>query len=294
MRALIIVSLVAGVAHADENFPSNVPAAWFACEKDADCGAVESVCGPEIAVRAARVADAKKLDDRTCLGIKKPPPAAECRAGRCAVKETLGLGGGHAHGPLGHRFDRSPEDYAKHFDDPKRDRWQKPREVVKLLAVTPGMVVADLGAGTGYFLPHLARAAGGGEVHALDVEPQLVSYMEARAKKEGLANVKARKVAYDDPQLAPASVDRVLIVDTWHHIDGRDAYVKKLAAGLKPGGRVAIVEVTKASPHGPPAALRLAPAQVIRELEAGGLVNVKVVKESLPRQYVVVGEKPGP
>jgi ubiquinone/menaquinone biosynthesis C-methylase UbiE len=197
-----------------------------------------------------------------------------------------------AQGPLVHKFDKPAAEYAKHFDDPKRDAWQKPAELVKLMAVAPGMVLVDLGAGTGYLLPHLSKATGvTGKVLALDVEPQLVEYMQERAKREGLANVTAAKVPYDDPQLPPASVDRVVIVDTWHHIDGREAYAKKLAAALKPGGRVAIVEVTKKSAHGPPRHHRLAPEQVIRELEAGGL-KAKLVKESLPRQYVVVGKKP--
>jgi SAM-dependent methyltransferase len=82
----------------------------------------------------------------------------------------------------------------------------------------------------------------------------------------------------------------VLLVDTWHHIPAREAYGKKLVAGLRPGGRVVIVEVTRESPHGPPQAHRLDPEEVVRELEAAGLA-AEIVKESLPRQYVVVGTR---
>jgi predicted methyltransferase len=197
-------------------------------------------------------------------------------------------------GPLVHRFDRPAEEYAKHFDAPGRDRWQKPREVVKLLALKPGMTVVDLGAGTGYFVPHLSRAVGAtGKVLALDVEPQLVAHIEERAKKAKLANVAAKQVPLDDPQLDLESVDRVLIVDTWHHIADREKYAAKLAAGLKPDGFVAIVDITMESPHGPPKHHRLAAEAVKQELEAGGLV-AKVVKEGLPRQYVVVGRRPAP
>jgi predicted methyltransferase len=193
--------------------------------------------------------------------------------------------------PLVHRFQRPASDYAKMFDAPGRDKWQKPREVMRLLELRPGMTVADIGAGTGYFAPHLSRQVGKkGQVLALDIEPQLVEHINERARRARLANVVARQVAPDDPKLEPESVDRVLLVDTWHHIPAREAYGKKLVAGLRPGGRVVIVEVTRESPHGPPQAHRLDPEEVVRELEAAGLA-AEIVKESLPRQYVVVGTR---
>jgi hypothetical protein len=155
--------------------------------------------------------------------------------------------GGHGHGgdgPLVHRFE-DPERWAKEFDKPERDAWQKPDEVVTLLQLAAGMKVADIGAGTGYFEARLSRAVGPtGSVLALDVEEGMVSYLNERAKREGLANVKASKVAFDDPKLAAGSVDRILIVDTWHHIDGRGAYAVKLRDALAPGGFVAIVDFT--------------------------------------------------
>jgi predicted methyltransferase len=288
MRALVVLCLWASAARAD--FPADAPWEWFVCEKDEDCAMVPSACPPAVAVRKDRLEDARRLDKRSCLTIVKPPGRAECVDKRCTAAGGAldGLGGGGSHL---HHFDRPAEEYAKHFDAPDRDRWQKPAEVVKLLGMRPGMVVVDLGAGTGYFMKRLSRAAGkDGRVLALDVETQLVEYMRARAARAKLANVEARKVAYDDPQLAAGSVDRVLVVDTWHHIEDREAYARKLASALRPGGRVVVVEVTKESPHGPPAEHRLEPPRVVKELEAGGLANVKVVKESLPRQYVVVGE----
>lgn len=190
-----------------------------------------------------------------------------------------------------HRFEHA-EDWAKRFDDPSRDAWQKPAEVVALLDLQPGMSVADLGAGTGYFLRHLSGATGGsGRVFALDVEADMIRYMTERAEREQLANVEARQVPFDDPALEPSSVDRILIVDTWHHIGDRANYSKKLAAALKPGGGVFIVDFTMETEKGPPKPHRLTPEQVIAELEAGGLV-AKVVEESLPDQYVVAGTRP--
>ncbi len=177
------------------------------------------------------------------------------------------------------------------FDSPERQAWQKPADVVALLGVEPGMTVVDLGAGTGYFLSYLSEAAGkGGRVLALDPEPDMIRFIAERAKRDKLANVEARQIPFDDPKLEPASVDRVLIVNTWHHIAKRADYAGKLLAALKPGGRVYIVDFTRDSPSGPPVEERLKAEQVIAELAAGGL-EAESVEEKLPRQYVVVGRR---
>jgi ubiquinone/menaquinone biosynthesis C-methylase UbiE len=195
------------------------------------------------------------------------------------------------HSTAQHRFEDA-ERWAESFDAEERDSWQKPEEVVALMAIDPGMSVVDLGAGTGYFLGPLARAVGAdGVAVGLDIEPDMVEYMRERAEREGWHNVEARVVAPDDPQLAPASVDRVLVVNVWHHIEGREAYARKLRKGLEPGGEVWIVDFTKESSHGPPVHHRLDPEEVMTELEAGGLETRLVEDETLPEQYVVVGRR---
>lgn len=192
-----------------------------------------------------------------------------------------------------HRFENANE-WARVFDDPARDAWQKPAEVVAALKLAPGMRVADVGAGTGYFLPYLSKAVGpSGEVLGLDIEPDMVRYMKDRALEAGLTNVKATTIAADDPGLPLASVDRVLIVDTWHHIGAREAYVAKLASGLRPDGFVAIVDFTLETDKGPPRKHRVSPEQLIEELAAGGLVG-QVVAETLPDQYIVIGRRAAP
>lgn len=189
-----------------------------------------------------------------------------------------------------HRF-QDAEGWAQRFESPERLEWQKPEEVVALLGVSPGMVVADIGAGTGFFLTYLSRAAGEtGKVLALDVEETMVRYMDERVEREELFNVKPRLVAPDDPTLPEGGVDRVLIVNTWHHIADRSDYAAKLAPGLAPGGAVFIVDFTEESPVGPAKADRLAPERVIAELESAGL-DASVVPEDLPHQYVVVGRR---
>jgi ubiquinone/menaquinone biosynthesis C-methylase UbiE len=181
--------------------------------------------------------------------------------------------------------------YVKAFDSPERDAWQKPDDVVSLLQLWPGNVVADIGAGTGHFEPYLAKAVGAtGRVLALDVEPHMVTYLKRRVKKEKLKNVTVQQVAAHDPGLAEGSVDRLLVVNTWHHLPQRAQYAAAMNRALRPGGFVVVVDFTAESPEGPPAHARLSPATVIAELQAGGF-SARTVAESLPLQYVVIGQK---
>jgi len=201
---------------------------------------------------------------------------------------------GHHRGGQGFHMDFADvERFARHFDSPERDAWQKPNEVVSLLDLRAGHVVADIGAGTGYFLSYWSKAVGNrGRVLALDVEPNMVEYMNRRVRQAGWTNVKPQVVAPDDPNLPPNGVDRVVIVDTWHHIDDRATYSAKLSRALRPGGSVMIVDFTAESDMGPPLAHRLAPEQVVEELRKGGLRAEVVPSETLPKQYVVRGSKP--
>lgn len=195
---------------------------------------------------------------------------------------------GHHHaGPVGHRFEDADQ-WAQVFDDPARDAWQMPAHVVERMAITPGMTVVDLGAGTGYFESHLARAVGDtGRVLALDVEDSMVQHITARAAREGWRGVTARRIGFDDPGLDAASVDRVLVVDTWHHIAEREAYARRLATALRPGGAVYVVDFTQETDKGPPPEHRVTAQQVVSELTAGGLAAEVVADERLPDQYIV-------
>jgi cyclopropane fatty-acyl-phospholipid synthase-like methyltransferase len=190
-----------------------------------------------------------------------------------------------------HPFTNAAE-WSKTFDDPSRDAWQKPQGVIDAMEIAPGMTIADIGAGTGYFEPYLSRAAGpSGKVFALDVEPDMVAHLKDRAAKEQLANVEAKQVAADDPGLAPSAVDRILVVDTWHHIANRVDYAARLAVGLKHGGQVFVVDFTREAQHGPPPEHRVPREEVARTLETAGLV-VRNVDAGLPDQYVVAGTRP--
>jgi ubiquinone/menaquinone biosynthesis C-methylase UbiE len=178
------------------------------------------------------------------------------------------------------------EQWAHVFDDPKRDQWQKPHEVISALALGPDSVVADIGAGTGYFSARLANMLPKGRVFAADIEPGMVRYLAERAARENLPNMTPVQARADTPGL-PAKVDLVLMVDTYHHIEGREHYFRGLLGLLKPGGRVALIDFRMDSPEGPPKAARLTPAQVTAEMGAAGYEPASE-QGFLPRQYFLI------
>ena len=195
-----------------------------------------------------------------------------------------------AQAPHSHQHSFGDADkWAKVFDDPQRDAWQKPHEVIQALALKPDAVVADLGAGTGYFAMRLAHMVSKGRVYGVDLEPKMVGYLAERAKKEGLKNLHAVQGTPADAKL-PAKVDLVLLVDVYHHIDQREAYFGKLAASLKPGGRVAVIDFNATSKVGPPVSERMTPAQVNAEMTKAGY-RQSTSHGFLPNQYFLVFER---
>ncbi len=124
-----------------------------------------------------------------------------------------------------------------------RDHWQKPQQVIESLDIRPGAVVADLGAGGGYFTFRLAEAVGsGGKVYAVDIDRDMIRLIAERAKQDDVANVETILAKPDAPLLPPAGVDLILTVNTYHHIENRAAYFANLRDYLRPGGRVAIID----------------------------------------------------
>lgn len=178
------------------------------------------------------------------------------------------------------------EKWSRVFDDPKRDAWQKPHEVITALKLRPDAVVADVGAGTGYFSARLAHFVPQGRVYAADAEPDMVKFLGERAKREGLANLTAVAAAADSPRL-PSPVDLVLFVDVYHHLDNRSAYFSHLRSSLKPGGRIAMIDFSMNSRSGPPRSERIDPEQVKTEMRAAGYTLAEEFK-FLPEQYFLV------
>ncbi len=192
------------------------------------------------------------------------------------------------HGAAHERHFSDIEKSVQMFEGAPRDAWQKPDEVVKYLRLRPGDVVADIGAGTGYFTRRFAAVVGEqGRAIGLDIEPSMVTYINAEAIKQGITNLSARQVPADDPLLAARSVDVVFICDTYHHMQARVAYARLLARALKPGGRVVVIDFHKRPlPLGPPMKWKLTPEAVVGEFRQAGF-QLAQSADFLPYQYLL-------
>ncbi len=192
--------------------------------------------------------------------------------------------GGHPHHQ---RFD-DPAVWSKSFDDPARDVWQKPEDVIRALALKSDARIADIGAGTGYFTVRLARAVTGGLVYAVDIEHKMVDHIVSRAKEAGLTNIRG-VVAREASASLPEAIDLALMVNSYHHIEGRTAYMRDLASSLRLGARIAIVEARPEADQGPPKHYRLSIAQIDQEMLAAGYKRTGQ-HDFLPRQNVLIYE----
>jgi ubiquinone/menaquinone biosynthesis C-methylase UbiE len=179
------------------------------------------------------------------------------------------------------------------LERPERDVYQKPDRVMAALAFRPGERVADVGAGSGYFARRISKAVGPtGVVRAIDIAPEVLEYLEARARREGLTNLHTQRVTADDPQLPPGGVDTVLMVDTLHYVKGPDrgAYAKKLRAALAPGGRVVVIDFLPRSleerPWGPPPEQKMSREEVDAAMAEAGLAPARV-HDFLTEQFFV-------
>ncbi len=214
---------------------------------------------------------------------------------------TLAIGGGalaqdgHKHGEGakggGHHHEsfNDPARWSKSFDDPARDAWQKPDDVIRALAIKPDSRIADIGAGTGYFTVRLARVVPQGLVFAIDIERKMVEHIAARAKDLGLTNVSG-VIASRTASNLPGTIDLALMVNSYHHIDARVAYMRNLASSLNPGARIAIIEARPEAEQGPPKHFRMQVDKIDEEMKAAGFMRV-AQHDFLPRQNLLVYER---
>lgn len=187
---------------------------------------------------------------------------------------------------------RRPDDiaqYLKHLDSPERDAYQKPVQVIEALKVKPGMAVADLGSGSGYFTRRFLEAVTEtGKVYAVDVEPEMLAYV-----KESVARMNIPSSAEfilgqpDNPKLPAVSVDLIFVCNTIHHLEERTRYFRELSPALKSGGRITIIDFypdERSGELGFPKRHLVARDTVISELTEAGY---RLVHEHtfLPKQY---------
>jgi arsenite methyltransferase len=189
---------------------------------------------------------------------------------------------------------RPLQDRIATFERAERGTWQKPNEIVQALELKNGTVVADIGAGSGYFTRRFAKAvAPNGKVYAVDIAADILGYLKEQAEKQNIHNIEIIVSRADDPMLPDKSVDLAFFCDTTHHIANRVNFYRKLSRGLKEHGRMAIVDYPPDSPQHPHNPEQLVPrSQVISEAEEAGF---KLVKDFtfLPRHYFLLFEKKG-
>jgi ubiquinone/menaquinone biosynthesis C-methylase UbiE len=175
-----------------------------------------------------------------------------------------------------------------------RDRWQHPEAVLDALDVPADAVVADVGAGGGYFTERFSKRVPQGHVYATDVQEPMLSALRRRVEKRRLTNVSVVRGEFDDPGLGAACCDLVFLSSVYHEIDDRVDYMRRVRLLLRPGGRVAILEFEPgAGGPGPPDAARLAPERVEAELEAAGFVRT-ASHDVVPRESMQIFEPTGP
>jgi precorrin-6B methylase 2 len=181
---------------------------------------------------------------------------------------------------------------ASWLERPERVQEERPDLLLAELNLKPGMVVADIGAGTGYHSRRMSSVVGpNGKVYAVDVQPQMVQFLSRLSREKEFANVKPILSAVDDVRLPPASVDLAIMVDVYHELEFPFEVMASILKSLKPGGRVVFVEYRAEDPNVPIKALhKMSEAQVKREAAAHALEWERTAS-GLPWQHVVVFRK---
>jgi ubiquinone/menaquinone biosynthesis C-methylase UbiE len=175
------------------------------------------------------------------------------------------------------------------LEDPARDAYQKPHEVVMALGLKEGETIADIGAGSGYFAFRFSRHVGeNGRVYAVDINPEMIVYMNRRIRDMKVKNMVTVLSAPDDPLLMDGSIDRFFICETWHHIQNQTQYLVLIMKMLKPGGQVVMIDFQKRDlPVGPPNEMKIAREDVIKQLQAAGF-QLEKENSFLPYHYFLV------
>lgn len=177
------------------------------------------------------------------------------------------------------------------FESPERESYQKPNLVIASMGNIKGKKIIDIGAGTGYFSMRMAQK--GALVTHADVDERFLNYAMQRSKKlKLLNNLFIKKVPYDSPLMGQAQYDYALIVNTYHHIEDRIEYFRKVKDGLRGSGKLIIVDFKKPAVNGEPedfpsVEMRISAQRIQEELAQAGYTQFKVDNKMLPYQFVI-------
>ena len=178
----------------------------------------------------------------------------------------------------------------KNYEDPDRKSWQNPQLVIEKLGDISGKTIADIGAGTGYFTFRLAPFAQ--KVIAIDIDSRFLSYIEDKrdqSPEEIYQKIEIRLSQPEDPLLENSETDIVLIVNTFHFINNRIGYLKKVKQGIKEGGKLVIVDFKEGNmPVGPSEDTKISPSMVVDEVMKSGFGDVSIDLTSLQYQYIII------
>ena len=195
----------------------------------------------------------------------------------------------HHHGEANEHMHQSDiKDLIQRFESPERDAYQQPEKVLEYMGNLQGLDIFEIGAGSGYFSFKMVEK--GAHVIAGDVDDNFQAYMQSKKDSLGLLDnqLELRKLPYDAPNLQDAEVDKVLIVNTYHHIENRANYFAKVLKGLKPGGELIVIDFFKKEiPMGPPVEMKISAEEVQSELKKAGFQQLEVNDELLEYQYII-------
>ena len=171
----------------------------------------------------------------------------------------------------------------------EREMEEAPAKAIAALDLKPGMVVADIGAGSGYYTSRMSKSVGStGRVYATDIQPGMIELLNRRVANEGLGNVTTVLGGEDDPKLPLQSLDLAIMVDVYHELQAPQVFLRRLREAFKPGGRLVLLEFRKEDPRVPILEVhKMSVAEVKAELEAEGFVLDEVI-DVLPWQHIIV------
>jgi len=191
---------------------------------------------------------------------------------------------GHANRHMhSHKFD----DLVKRFESPDRDKWQKPDKVIDAMGSLTGKTVAEIGSGTGYFTFRLAQKSE--KVLAADVDERFLDHIRKRKQQhpEIAGKIETLKIPYSSPDLPENKFDKVLIVNTYHHINDRVKYFTVLNKKMHKTAELYIVDFKKGTPVGPPDKMKLDAAEITAELAKAGFSKITTDSRTLGYQYII-------
>jgi ubiquinone/menaquinone biosynthesis C-methylase UbiE len=200
----------------------------------------------------------------------------------------------HAHGDANQHMHKTEHaELIKRFDDPTRDEWQRPEKVLELMGPLSGKTLIDIGVGSGYFTSYFLKAKA--NVVAGDVDAKFLDHIKTKFPAKDYPKLTLSKIAYDNPNMKANSFDYAFTSNTYHHIENRVEYLKKVKTGLKVGGHFVVVDF-KPNPKtqkrvGPPLEMRVPVTTVVQELLEAGFDHLRIYDLELEHQYVVIGSR---